>query len=189
MTGQSDDFECGREAFRNGDYRAALRYLEPLADKGDPRAQSILGAMYAEGRGVRRDIDKARSLLEQAASAHADSEAEYYLAKTYDLSLGSTLDFAKAAGFYRRSAEKGHPGSQARLASMHLFGHGVPQDRTQACMWASLVAATGYPSALELLDSVRTVATPVQTGEGVRLAIEWLAAHPNAVEDPASRKH
>jgi TPR repeat protein len=72
---------------------------------------------------------------------------------------------------------------------MHLFGHGVPQDRTQACMWAILVAATGYPSALELLDSIRAVATPVQMDEGVRLAVEWVAAHPNAVEDSTSRKH
>ena len=189
MTGQSDDFERGREAFRNGDYRAAVRYLEPLANGGDPRAQSILGTMFAEGLGVRRSIDKARSLLEQAAASHSDSEAEFYLAKTYDLSPGSTLDFEKAAALYRRSAEKGHPGSQARLASMHLFGHGVPQDRIQACMWASLVAATGYPSALELLDSVRSVATPVQLDEGVRLAVEWIVAHPNAVAGWKSRGH
>jgi TPR repeat protein len=39
-----------------GDYATALREWTPLAEQGHAKAQTILGAMYKEGKGVPKDI-------------------------------------------------------------------------------------------------------------------------------------
>ncbi len=46
-------------AFMGGDYVTALRLLWPLAEQGDPTAQTILGNMYDEGKGVPQDYEEA----------------------------------------------------------------------------------------------------------------------------------
>ena len=45
----------GIAAYNRGDYRTALRAFKPLAAGGYAKAQHFLGAMYAKGRGVRRN--------------------------------------------------------------------------------------------------------------------------------------
>ncbi len=48
-------FDEGLDAYRSGDYAAALIELQPLADQGHPAAQAVLGEMYLTGRGTRQD--------------------------------------------------------------------------------------------------------------------------------------
>ncbi len=55
-------------AQRAGDDAALARALEPLATQGDPRAQSALGLLYAEGRGVARDARAAEYWWARAAN-------------------------------------------------------------------------------------------------------------------------
>ena len=51
--------EEGAAAYERGDYAAALRECQPLAEEGHPAAQVLLGRMYLEGRGVPRDAVQA----------------------------------------------------------------------------------------------------------------------------------
>ena len=53
--GWSADFQKGLTAAQRGDFATALREWEPLAEQGNARAQSNLGAMYAFGDGVPKD--------------------------------------------------------------------------------------------------------------------------------------
>jgi len=46
-------------AFMGGDYATALRLLRPLAEQGDPYAQTMLGNLYDEGKGVPQDYQEA----------------------------------------------------------------------------------------------------------------------------------
>ena len=45
------DFQAGWNAYQDGNFISALKIWEPLAEKGDPRAQFNIGVMYAEGKG------------------------------------------------------------------------------------------------------------------------------------------
>src|SRR4051794_32805563 len=45
------DGEAGYFAYQNGSYEKALQLLRPLAEKGDARAQSVVGLMYYQGNG------------------------------------------------------------------------------------------------------------------------------------------
>jgi uncharacterized protein len=60
------------EALSNGDYKAALNELIPLAEKGYAGAQYSLGWMYFNGQGVPKDYDEAlRWYREAADQGHA----------------------------------------------------------------------------------------------------------------------
>ena len=52
-------FEDGIAAYNKNDYSNALRHWRPLADQGNPAAQSNLALMYAKGQGVPRDYVQA----------------------------------------------------------------------------------------------------------------------------------
>ena len=49
------DFDAGKEALKRGDYAAALREWQPLAERGDAKGQIGLGFMYQNGFGVAQD--------------------------------------------------------------------------------------------------------------------------------------
>ena len=53
------DFESGLKAYESGDYAAALKEWQPLAEQGAPHAQYDLGLLYARGKGVPQDFAKA----------------------------------------------------------------------------------------------------------------------------------
>src|SRR5271166_5233830 len=51
--------EDGQAAYQRGDYAEAMRLLRPLAERADARAQTDLGLMYDNGRGVLKDYGQA----------------------------------------------------------------------------------------------------------------------------------
>lgn len=61
------EYEVAKLAFEGRDYAKALRYLEPLAVSGHPKAQHLLGVLYAEGLGVSRDDSEAARWFRVAA--------------------------------------------------------------------------------------------------------------------------
>jgi len=69
-------------AFMGGDYVTALRLLWPLAEQGDPTAQTILGNMYDEGKGVPQDYEEAvkwcRLAAEQGFPQGQDNLGQMY---------------------------------------------------------------------------------------------------------------
>jgi uncharacterized protein len=59
--------EDGQAAYQQADYETAERLWRPLADLGDARGQSNLGAMYANGRRVPQDDAQAVGWFRKAA--------------------------------------------------------------------------------------------------------------------------
>src|SRR4051794_33304136 len=43
------DFKTGLDAYNRGDFAAALKEWQPIAEKGDPNAQYNLGLLFARG--------------------------------------------------------------------------------------------------------------------------------------------
>ncbi len=82
MPATAQNFEKGKEAYDRSDYEAALREWRPLAEQGDARAQSNLGAMYLNGQGVEQDYAEAVKWYRLAAEqGHAG--AQYNLGQKY----------------------------------------------------------------------------------------------------------
>jgi len=70
-------WEDGMAAYNRGDYVPAIRLFRPLAEKGNPKAQSVLGKMYRKGQGVARNPAQAFmwfSLAARRGDARAKAE-------------------------------------------------------------------------------------------------------------------
>ena len=72
---QAGPWEDGMAAYNRGDYVPAIRLFRPLAEKGNPKAQSVLGVMYRRGQGVARNSAHAFVWLTLAA-ARGDARAK-----------------------------------------------------------------------------------------------------------------
>lgn len=62
------DYEAGVAAYERGDYAAAAEEMKVLADRNDPRAQTFLGNLYADGAGVPQNWQIAVHLYKKAAT-------------------------------------------------------------------------------------------------------------------------
>jgi TPR repeat protein len=68
-------WEDGMAAYNRGDYVPAIRLFRPLAEKGNPKAQSVIGVMYRKGEGVARSSARAFMWFSLAA-ARGDAKAK-----------------------------------------------------------------------------------------------------------------
>ena len=71
-------WEDGMAAYNRGDYVPAIRLFRPLAEQGNPKAQSVLGVMYRRGEGVARSSVRAFLWFSRAAS-RGDAKAKAQL--------------------------------------------------------------------------------------------------------------
>ncbi len=103
----AQDIDAGLEAYKRGDYAAALREFRPLAEQGDAEAQHHLGAMYRDGQGVRRDYTEAAKWLRRAADQGL-VYAQVILGLMYDFGKGVPEDIVKAHMWWSLAASRGH---------------------------------------------------------------------------------
>ena len=76
------DYAKGLEAVSKGNFKAAFGEWEPLARKGDSRAQYYLGWLYQNGKGVQKNYDTAVSWYDKAAR-NGNEQAQYALGWIY----------------------------------------------------------------------------------------------------------
>lgn len=128
-------YEAGLAAYDAGDYDKARRIWQPLAEKGDVRAQRGMGKMYEKGRGVERDFATALKWYRPAAEK-GDAESQYRLSVGYGYGLGVKQDEAKAMEWLRKAAENGQKRAQRSLAKGYEDGlNGLPRDPEKAKYW------------------------------------------------------
>jgi TPR repeat protein len=81
----------GKAAFSRGNYVLAARLLAPLARRGNPRAQAMLGFLYENGLGAPQAYDVAVELYAGAAE-RGDPSGQYLLGLMYDKGHGVDRD-------------------------------------------------------------------------------------------------
>jgi len=128
-------YEAGSAAYDAGDYDKARRIWQPLAEKGDVRAQRGMGKLYEKGRGVERDFATALKWYRPAAEK-GDAESQYRLSVGYGYGLGVKKNEAKAMEWLRKAAENGQKRAQRSLAKGYEDGmNGLPRDPEKAKYW------------------------------------------------------
>src|ERR1700760_3625947 len=78
-------------AFQRGEYRTTRELALPRAQAGDPKAMTMLGEIYSNGFGVKRDFAKAVDWYKRAADA-GDREAMFALAMMRLAGRGRPVD-------------------------------------------------------------------------------------------------
>jgi TPR repeat protein len=129
--------EDGVAAYQDKAYTKAAEFWRPLAERGHPGAQYLLGTLYVEGKGVERDDTTAFLWFERAANkGHAS--AQYNLGASYAEGAGVQKNDVEAAKWFQRAANQGMEVAQLNLALLYAAGKGVKQDNVEAFKWLEL---------------------------------------------------
>ena len=168
------DFEKGLTAYQAGDYATALQRWKPLAEEGDASAQSKLGAMYDNGKGVPQEYNKAMKWYTRAAE-QANADAQFSLGMMYHKGKGVLQDYNIATKWYKLAAEQGYAQAQFYLGVMYHRGAGVLQDNLYAHMWFDIAASLGNENAFETKAIIAKRMTPTDISKARQLARECVA--------------
>jgi TPR repeat protein len=103
---QAGPWEDGMVAYNRGDYVPAIRLFRPLAEAGNPKAQTQIGIMYRKGEGMARSPIRAFMWFSVAAK-RGDGKAKAGLREVSrtmtpaEMSQGQAMAEACAASNYR----------------------------------------------------------------------------------------
>jgi TPR repeat protein len=93
-----------------------------------------MATWYLTGRGYKRSLRKAVSLLRIAARA-GSPDAQYDLAVCFERGEGVKINLRKAIGLYLSAALGGDRQSLYEVGRCFYYGIGVARDRNVASIW------------------------------------------------------
>jgi len=178
VTATAGPLEDIEKAIGSGDHQAAYRIAKPLAEKGMPKAQNLLGFLYHTGQGVKQDYGEAVKWYRKAAD-QGDAEGQNNVGVMYEHGTGVWQNYGEAAKWYWKSAEQGNPIALNNLGVLYAFGKGVKQDYVFAYMLFDLAAShysdsqrEGREQAVYNRNLAARVMTPAQLEHAQKLAHE-----------------
>jgi len=144
-------YNVGRYYYNDSNYPKALTWLQKAAEQGEARAQTLLGWMYAQGKGLSQNIEQAVVWFQKSAD-NGDSGGQNNLAYHYEKGLGGLKqDYEQAIFWYQKSAMQRDRRAEYHLGVMYRDGKGVVQDIEQAKMWFEKASNQNDKDAAEAL--------------------------------------
>jgi len=134
------------DAGEKGDYKTVLKLLIPLAEKGDPDAQTNLGLFYEKVKDYRGAFK-----LYQLATKKGNTLGTYNLGNMYANGKGVKRNYKEAVKLLKLAAEKGLPSAFYNLGAHYRQGQGVEQDYKTAIEFYWVAAKLGHVSAKQNL--------------------------------------
>jgi TPR repeat protein len=109
--------EEGIKAYKNKNYEQALKIFQTLAKENNPTAQFNLGAMFADGLGVSKNLNFAFTWFKKSAE-NGYANAQYVIGTYYENGIAVTSDEAEALKWYRLAAQQGHKNAENRVVNI-----------------------------------------------------------------------
>jgi TPR repeat protein len=135
-------------AYQRGYYvtamREAMKRIE--ADPGDGPAITLIGELYSQGLGVRRDATEAARWYKLAAE-RSDPPAMFALGIAKLKGEGVPEDRAGAAALFEQAAAQNHPGALYNLGVLAIENDGVTSDFQKAARLFRQSAELGFSDA------------------------------------------
>ncbi len=159
--------------------------LRDAALAGDRIATFEVGARYAEGRGVFKDMSTAVAWYELSANAGL-APAQYRLGSIYEKGLGVPRDLTRAQGWYRRAADAGNVKAMHNLAVLYAEGAGGEPDLERAAKLFREAAEHGVRDSqfnLAILDA-RGLGVPQDLVE----AYKWFAVAATSGDEESGKR-
>ncbi|MEO6946755.1 MAG: tetratricopeptide repeat protein [Nitrobacter sp.] len=148
-------------AYQRGMYKTAFDLAMKRAQENkDPAAMTMLGELYANALGAKRDYGQAIQWYQRATDL-GDREAMFALAMLRIGGRGGPPDSAAGAKLLASSAKLGEPKAAYNLALLYMDGQTLPQDFKRAAELLRFAADAGSPEAQYAL------ATFYKEGRGV----------------------
>lgn len=136
----------GRILFQAEYSTDAFRYYKMAAEQGNAEGEFGLGSMYAEGKGVKKDLKTAREWITKAAEQGLpqaiDVLAEAYMQRGLGIDAGAD-NSPDALRWVTKAAEHEYVPSMLALAQAYATGTlGAPKDPAKAKEWQDKAYAT-----------------------------------------------
>jgi len=152
--------------------KSTIPEIEQAAEAGDAEAQFKLGALYANGKGVKQDSKVAAQWLRKAAK-QGNSPAQTLLGWCYAGGNGVSRNMGEALEWYSKAAEQGDTDAMCSLADLYIEGQaGIEQNTRAALKWYETAANLGHPKAQYLLGKLLAEGKLVQQND--EAAFQWL---------------
>lgn len=118
-------------ASARGDFASLAQTIRALAEKGYPKAQLRMGAIYERGHGVAQDYKTAREwYLKAMSNGVADAPAR--IGWLHEHGFGVEKDYGKAAEYYKRAIADGGALGYTHMGYLYESGKGVERNLEQA---------------------------------------------------------
>lgn len=154
------------ESRHRSNHKLGLIWLEKSVEQGNPLAELKLGELYARGIHVKKDLDKAISLMKLAANQN------YWPAA---FALGDLAKeqkaYPEAKEWYLKAATHGFLPAQFALAELYLNSETPFHDTHEGYLWMLKAAQNNYEKAQLALSKFYSEGKVVPQDE--HLAKEW----------------
>jgi len=150
----SSDPEIDSGALKSLKRVSELQKVMPAAKTGDAKAQYLVGKIYIEGTGVKKDTKQAYEWFSKSAD-QGYGASRYELGKMFADGNGVRQNYYTAAKWYRLAATfNNNADAQFRLGELHFNGRGVEHDYGKAIAYYTKAAGQGHAAAQYLLGAV-----------------------------------
>jgi TPR repeat protein/WD40 repeat protein len=129
-----------------GSAAGAAIFYRKAAMAGDADSISMLGWMYAEGKGVEKDPSRALEWYLKGAAAGAVS-AMNNAGVCFRNGTGTAQDLAKAFGWFRKAADAGDRNAMIHVAQLYESGLGTTKNEAEAERWREKAAQRSITNA------------------------------------------
>ncbi len=119
-----------------------INELLSRAEKGDAKAQYLVGIYYSDGREISPDFKEAYKWYEKAAK-QGMPEAQCAMGTRYFMGVGVEIDYSEAFKWHQLAANQNYAPSETMLGMMYLYGSGLPKNPSIAFNWFERAANKG----------------------------------------------
>ncbi len=112
------DFESAVETYRQNNYLGALKAFTPLAEAGDPRAQTVLALMYKYGEGTQPNLRTSYFWYLRAAKLNYPP-AQYHVGVYLAEGIGTPVELSTAIEWLQKSASRGYQRAADKLEELN----------------------------------------------------------------------
>ncbi|HET56816.1 MAG TPA: hypothetical protein ENN35_00055 [Deltaproteobacteria bacterium] len=158
--------------YNEGNYEAAADSYKKAAAMNNPKAQYLLGRMYAKGEGIPRSDEQALYWMTQAADLEYPP-ADVDMGLRYLFGEGVPVNQERALFHFQRAADNEYALAMYYMGIMNARGWGVSANKTEALRWFRNARACGYPVEKNLLTGEGISAfMAVETDSSTRLLLD-----------------
>ena len=158
---KNTEFLIGLYCALKHDDKQAFGWIQKAANKKHPKAQTLLGLMYLEGKATEINYKKALLLFRKAA-AEDEEEAAVQLGLAYVKGTGVEQDYREALKWFYISSKNNYPQGLHNLGYMYYTGTGVTKNYYIAHIYFKEAAKKG------LMNSVMNLGVMYADGQGVK---------------------
>ncbi len=141
------------EASRRDILEYAAHWYGIGAEQGCPVSAACLGWMLLHGKGIERDVGRAKRWL-LFASDHGEMSAACAIGEGCEVGLFGAPDIGKARQWYEFAAKRGSGLAAWNLARLYVQGCGVEPSTVKAYAFVCIAADGGFPLAKALRDDL-----------------------------------